>query len=127
MKKRGTHVGIVLSFVIFITFLVFLYSIVEPVIRVQRDKESLLDYLRIELIRRFSANLTTATISITTEGYSTNCVNLVYALEETGINERIIVKDNQGNFVKTNISNQNYQDIIINRESIEEDFFKIYA
>ena len=63
-NKRGSHVGIVLSFVIFVTFLAFLYTIIEPTIKIQQDKESLLNYLKIELMETFSADLTSTSITI---------------------------------------------------------------
>jgi len=62
--KRGSHVGLVLSFIIFIVFLVYLYAIIEPAIKVQKDKESFLNYLEVKLEKEFSSNLTTTTIKI---------------------------------------------------------------
>ena len=61
MNKRGSHVGVILSFAIFITFMVFLYFIIEPAIRIQGDKQNILDNLERELLEKFSANLTTYT------------------------------------------------------------------
>ena len=63
MKKKGSHVGIVLSFVIFVTFLVFLYSVVEPMIRTQGNKQLVLDYLEAKLTEKCSANLTSVAIT----------------------------------------------------------------
>jgi len=126
MKKRGSHVGIVLSFVIFVTFLVFLYTIVEPEIRVQQDRESLLDYLKIELMEEFSANLTSVTISINKTTYIHNCVILENLTNEAGIGSSLIVKDEIGNFAAANLSENDYTGLIINRENVENVFFKIY-
>ena len=126
MKKRGSHVGVVLSFVIFVTFLIFLYSIVEPTITTQRDKESLLDYLKIELMERFSTDLTTATISINRTWYVYNCVKLMNLTEEIEIDSHIIVKNKLGNISKANISESDNTDLFIDRENTQEVFFKIY-
>lgn len=63
-NKRGSHVGIVLSFVIFILFLVFMYSIMAPSVKIEKSKQNLLDYLKIELIDNLSTDLTTVTIII---------------------------------------------------------------
>jgi len=81
LNKRGSHVGMVLSFVIFVTFLIFLYSILEPATKTQKDKQALLDYLKIELIERFSADLTSATVS--TRGGQENkykCLEINYSI-----------------------------------------------
>ena len=50
-KKGGTHVGMMLSFVIFITFITFLYTIIQPSIQVQKSKQVTLDVLKENLIR----------------------------------------------------------------------------
>jgi len=63
MNKRGTHVGIIASFSVFILFLVALYVVVEPVISQQKDKDLVINYLELRLLQEFSGNLTTAIIS----------------------------------------------------------------
>jgi len=125
-NKKGSHVGIVLSFVIFVTFLIFLYTIVEPSIKTQKDKETLLDYLKIELMERFSTNLTTATISINRTYYVWECVKLINLTEEIEVDSRLIVKNKLGNISKANISEDKNTDLFIDRENKEEVFFKIY-
>ncbi len=62
--KKASHVGIVLSFVIFITFIIFIFSITEPLTTVERGKQDLLKFLRVELINEFSADMTAETIII---------------------------------------------------------------
>jgi hypothetical protein len=125
-NKKGSHVGIVLSFVIFVTFLVFLYSVLEPEIRIQQDKESYLDYLKEELMERVSANLTTITVAITKSTLIQNCVNLENLINEAGIDSLIIVKDQSENIVESNISEGDSTDLLIDREDGEKVFFKIY-
>lgn len=74
MNKRGSHVGVVLSFVIFVTFIIFIYSITSPVTRVERGKQDLLGFLKVELINEFSADMTTETILI--KKSVPNCVKI---------------------------------------------------
>ena len=50
ISKKGSHVGVVVSFVIFVTFLVFLYTIVQPATVREKDRQYLLDYLTLNLI-----------------------------------------------------------------------------
>lgn len=124
LNKRGSHVGVVLSFVIFVTFLIFVYSIMQPATRIQKDKESLLDYLRIELIERFSANLTSVTITINGD-IPNKCIKLKNLTEETGIDSRLIVKNESGDISQANISESDNRDLLIDRVA-DEKFFRLY-
>jgi len=63
-QKKGTHVGMILSFLIFVTFLAFLYSITQPATKVKQDKLDLVSYLEIELMNKFSENLTIVTVQL---------------------------------------------------------------
>ena len=37
-SKKGSHVGVVVSFVIFVTFLIFLYTIIQPATVREKDR-----------------------------------------------------------------------------------------
>ena len=64
-KRGGTHIGFVLSFVIFVTFLIFLYSIIIEPITSKENKESILENLKIKLIEKLSiGDFTTKTLTI---------------------------------------------------------------
>lgn len=63
MEKKGSHVGIVLSFIIFVTFLVFLYTLLQPSIKLDEDKQGILDDLKEELIKNFSIEVNTLIVS----------------------------------------------------------------
>lgn len=63
-NKRGSHVGVVLSFVIFITFAVFLYTIIQPAIQTGQDKTAILNLLRVSLVENVSTDLTSASVTI---------------------------------------------------------------
>ena len=92
MNKRGTHVGVILSFLIFVTFLAFLYSVTEPVTRVSRDKLDLLDYLKIELVKEFSEDMSTLTINLSEEG----CV--IFSEFDEGLRGLgVVAKDSEDN------------------------------
>lgn len=121
--KKGSHVGVVLSFVIFITFLAFLYSVLEPRLKIQKDKESFLDYLRLEILERVSNNL--ISISVTIEKTNPQfCVQLDDFVSELNLNPVIMAKGTEGELFPTQISEENLQ---IDRGAGEEFFFKIYS
>ena len=95
-NKRGTHVGVILSFLIFVTFLAFLYSITEPATRVSRDKLDLLEYLKVELLNKFSEDMSSVTVRIINTG-SCGKFEDFGGLEELGV----VVKDEAEEIVES--------------------------
>ena len=104
-EKRGTsHLGFVLSFVIFLTFLLFMYAMIEPVLKIQPGKETLLNEIKdgvIEKLRIESGEVTTMTITMA--GSRThNCVKItggdIYNKADGGTPLKI--KDDANNLVE---------------------------
>jgi len=120
--KKGSHVGIVLSFVIFVTFLAFFYSIIEPTIQIDQTKQIILNYLEGELINNLSAELTITTVTVN-KTIVQLCVELQDLMESLGTERKIIVRDNLGNRSQSFIRGQSLQ---INRTRADESFLKIY-
>lgn len=119
--KRGSHVGVVISFVIFVTFLVFLYSILSPAISSEQNKESISEHLELELIEKISAELTTVSVNVVTGG--STCIELDNLINELSIGANIIVKDDSGQTVSSYIRSDALQ---IERQSTSDIFFKVY-
>ena len=82
--KKGSHVGVMLSFVIFITFVVFLFVIFESKINFFQDKESYLEFIEKALLEKFDSDL--ANIEQTRDEYKANYDGLK---EHLGIPENI--------------------------------------
>ncbi|MAH03418.1 hypothetical protein CMI39_01380 [Candidatus Pacearchaeota archaeon] len=121
MYKRGSHVGVMLSFVIFVTFLAFLYSVIEPATKVEKDKQFLLNYLGIELDKLFSANLTSVTVYIN-ESYDVSKKDCLEISQISGVEgSNMIVKDKDDNSLNFDIKGTN-----IEFENNNTRFFKIY-
>ena len=82
MKKKGSHVEMVISFVIFIGFLLFFYIIIEPAIDTATDEEYLLDSLEINIINYFSDDVRSYDLTFTLneadcdENSISNCVEI---------------------------------------------------
>ena len=123
--KKGSHVGVALSFIVFVTFLIFLYSVLEPTIKTQGDKQSLLNYLERELIENFSMSLTTSTLSINAVAPQ-NCIEIENLMLELGIDSRIIVKNESEDISQAYISEGDSDNLLIDRSDSENKFFKIY-
>jgi len=119
-NKKASHVGFVLSFVIFVTFLVFLFSILGSPIKFSRNNSPLLDYLEIEFENRFISNLTKLTIT-SPINHNKNCIKIDNQdLELTDLNA--VVKDVNNIIIHSKILSQ---DLLFDWAE-ENDYFKIY-
>ncbi len=124
MKKRGSHVGVMLSFVIFLTFFIFLYTIIEPVIRTQEDKQALSDYLGTELIKMSFANMTTFSIKINEDiNQNKDCIKLKKIIGEVTDETDLIIKDEFGNILNYSVQGQ---DLNIGTGYFFNGFLRIY-
>lgn len=65
----------VLSFLVFVTFIAFVYSVLEPATRSNEDKINLVNYIKIELLNEFSADMSILTIKISADPLG-NCVSI---------------------------------------------------
>ena len=59
MEKKGTHVGFVISMIIFISFVVFVFIVFEPFVRHDREKPISLNHLRNGIIEESSSDVVT--------------------------------------------------------------------
>jgi hypothetical protein len=138
MNKRGTHVGVILSFIIFVTFIVFLLTAINPVLNTGEDKESLLDYMGAKIRENTSSNFTTITVSILDNSPSIqNCIRLkdfLFDLTFVGIiipPADLIVKNANFNIEEAYYSSAlgtggDANAIRINRGNKESRFFRVY-
>ncbi len=126
MNKRGSHVGVIMSFAIFVTFLAFLYAVVEPTTKVQKDKQFLISYLKLELIENFSANLTTSSIKVDDSFTITkSCIRFNNLRIRFPEGENLVIKDESGNIL--NYSRIGRDNLIIDIINPSNKFFRIYS
>ncbi|HLC77781.1 MAG TPA: hypothetical protein VJH92_01520 [Candidatus Nanoarchaeia archaeon] len=92
--KRGSHVGVIASFSIFILFLIGIYLATQPGFETQTDKKTIVQYLKTELTDRFSSNLTIAIIKP-----GTNCSTITKTSLGIQSQDFSIAKDVDGNSV----------------------------
>ena len=100
--KKGSHVGMMLSFGIFVVFLVFLYSVIQPMIRLEQDKKLILNELIEELVVRFDAVYTSGSIKTTNSNFVTEINGLAndYDNDYTGLKEDLKISEgNEFGFV----------------------------
>ena len=101
MKKRGSHIGFILSFVIFVVFVFFLFTILEPITKAKKDKEATLEYLKLRLTEEMSGNLTTSSV-ILEKDKNKGC----FYIDTLGweLKQNVVVKDEDENLVDSSYS-----------------------
>lgn len=124
-NKRGSHIGVMLSFVVFTTFLIFLYAIIQPEIRNQENKNPILDDLESEIIKKISIDLDIVSVYTNDTQITDTCIDLVNF--SSAVNDSYVrVKDRLGNTL-----NQEFRpgrkDLRIEFAGTERKFFKVYG
>lgn len=119
-QKRGSHVGVVLSFIIFITFIFFVYLITQPALK-KEIKDNSLEYLARSLVENASANLTTTSVGLN-QASSQTCVQLSGFFTTTGAGNRLIVRNSSGSILQSQI---NGVDLLVVKNTGDL-FFKVY-
>ena len=95
MKKTGSHVGFVLSFVVFVTFLIFIYSVLVPTTKIQ-DKPLILEKVADNLLKNISSEMITLTISIFPEfEFNSECVSISDSELISRLKKGFVVKSNE--------------------------------
>jgi len=116
----------IISFVIFITFIVFLYVVVNPAVSTGESKKSVLDYIDSKITENVSANFTTASVDFTDANNPSNkyCVKLENLLLLLSMYQpNIVVKNATENVQEAYEETYNLK---INRKTRSNRFFKIY-
>ncbi|HTY43837.1 MAG TPA: hypothetical protein VMC80_01200 [Patescibacteria group bacterium] len=124
--KKGSHVGVVLSFVIFIAFLIFIFTVLQPKLNLTgEDKQSIADYLRVELLNNFTSNLTTVFINVTSSNNPNQaCIKLIDLIYNVSIIPKIIVQNETNANLSARVVGN---DLDINRDNLDNRFFKVYS
>ena len=116
--------GVVISFAIFITFVIFLYTMAQPTLQVDQREETLMPFLEKVLIENASATLTTITVNITNNVVDP-CIQLDNLANTFGIDNRIFVWNQEQELTESGLSTIT-NNVRINRLDSNDDFFKIY-
>ena len=121
--KRGSQVGIIISFNLFILFLLSIFLLINPVLKERGEKQPVLYSLYQNILENVSSNMTLTLIKI---GASYNsggktCLNFSEGGWDSG--EDIVVKNITNERISSNI---NYPEIEVNWEG-ENRFLKVYS
>ena len=121
LGKRGTHVGIVISFNIFILFLLSIFLLVTPFLKERGEKQQILSSLYQNLWDNVSSNMTLTLIKIS-DGYTPsgkNCIELSGGGWLLG--ENIVIKNMLNRRLASN------SNIPLNINWTGDKFLKIYS
>ena len=118
-NKKGSHIGIAISFIIFTLFLSFMYAFLSPNVKINTNKQYLLENLRTNLIENFSADTSTMMVDVVdpVAPDSKTCVNLqtIFSNAEptpegeipTYMANNLSLRDKNGNILTYQVQNQN--------------------
>lgn len=97
LKKGSAHIEVILSFVIFISFLVFLLIMFRP-LKLFSSSSSILDVTKTKILDYVSTDLSVISLYLNISSSLGKCIVLKEDLELPGKN--IIVKDEDGNIIR---------------------------
>jgi len=108
-SKRGSHVDVIISFVIFIGFVVFFYAIIQPNVTTKIGKTAFLDFMGGELIKNLTGgDLMRISTGIQYAGGLSDCVYLDPFATSAGITSfRLNVKNSTGAIFPASYSGNN--------------------
>ncbi len=131
-NKRGSHVGMIISFVVFITFIVFLYSILKPAVTSAEDKRTVLNYIEGKIEENLSAEFMEISVKIidnpeVSPGVYYKCVRFEQFFTLIGTPPCCtIAKNETGNRQETYYDSKWFSEMEMNRVNETNLFFKIY-
>lgn len=115
-NKKGSHVGIVLSFTLFITFLIFAYIIIGPPTTLRTEKKYVIESIKSVISEKLPEDIIVARVY--DDNSSSKCVN--FSFDDSFDELTAIVKNSLGEEVGSEISGNN---ILIEGA---EGFVKVY-
>lgn len=128
-NKRGSHVGMMLSFMFFVMFVVFMYVLLAPQIIEKPEKKSTLEYVEMKIMENVSSKLTSGSVKIDSSAGDARCLNLekLTVLLHLDPPYSFIVKNEFNEPQTAYVSSENSSYLEINRTNPSQLFFQIYA
>jgi len=126
MNKRGSHVDVIISFVIFISFIIFAYALLQPTLTTQEGKTALANSLDTALVNNLSGGNFTIISFAARQSTLKGCLQLSSFLNNANINKSTLILRNSTGaiFPVYNSSGDLYVDVSSNQQS--NYFFDIY-
>jgi hypothetical protein len=128
-NKKGSHVGMILSFMIFVTFVVFVFVVLKPAINVGNGRQIILDDSESKILENVSSNFSIASVSfaeIANPRQQCTTLQNIIAVLNIVPPYRVIVKNELGITQEAYLYDPTIANIEINRGDKSNVFFKIY-
>ena len=123
-NKKGTHVGKIISFIVFIVFITFTYIVLQPTVKIEKNKQALLDHLKLTLNENLTIKIKIFSVSLLNP-VSENCIQLKDFTAYTKKNITFAVHNFTGSNKDSGVS-LNKNNLVINKSLLTEDFFKVF-
>jgi len=94
MNKKGSHVDVILSFIIFIAFIVFFYAIIQTNVIAKADKTAFLNFVGGQLMKNLTGTNITAISLQVNPNSPDNCLVLTDFQGSAGISSMSLVLKN---------------------------------
>jgi hypothetical protein len=105
--KKASHVGIILSFVVFVTFLLFVFTTLSPLAQTNEKKETLMKYAEKAIIEYVSSGMIRVSVSKDLEqSDSDEDIAKIDLTKDYGY-ANILAKDRDGNLLESRIEGKN--------------------
>ncbi len=120
LNKKASHVGMILSFVIFVTFLIYIFSVLEPTIKTGPPKTDSLGILKNRVLTDVTSELVTITykLNLSEDSKDETCLEIPLKDDYSDLNISVVNMDD-------NVINSYKQEGSVVFENPEEDFIKI--
>ncbi len=119
-NKRGSQVEFVVSFILFVTFIIFVYVLLSSKIDSGQSKRNSLDNAEAGILNMITDNLTVSSVSVNSGGNSGSCFTFTGLASTLSLGNNLIAQDSSGAIVPAYSKNK---DITIVSPST---FFTIY-
>ncbi len=100
-SKKGSHIDVIVSFIIFIVFVMFLFVLLNPATIVEKDKKQTAEYLKLRIAERIQADIVVVNVANVSSKNTEDCLSF----DEGEVNDisgmTVIAKDSSGNSADT--------------------------
>ncbi len=99
MNKRGSHVDVIISFIIFVSFIVFAYAILQPTLTTQEGKTTIASSIENAVVNNLSGNNLAIISFSANQNSQKNCIQLQNFLNNANISSPTVVVRNSTGYI----------------------------
>jgi len=123
-NKKGSHVGVVISFVVFVTFILFIQILLQPAISMNKEKKSLLEVVERQILNKTSHSVESVSILVDSS-ISATCVSFNSFLSDFGFGLNVVVTDGEGDSLDASLASD-LDSLQVVRDSVSSRLLKVH-